>query len=255
MTDNRSPIVAPRPRERDEAEARQLFAQARHRGCLPLPQLTDLDLCVFADSFFPVLEDDVWRRWMALGDAERTALADRARAFLVRRALLRATGDGDHYVQPKLAVILTTRGRPAFTGICSVPGRLRADDLRLFGLRDEEHEPMVLLERGTARGLGEFGQVRQYSLATMPAAAGVTADWLRTSFESDPGAAAQPRMVEVYWVPEGGQLTGERITLSVHDGQYLLTHTQGTAPVCENRPIGWDELAAYLAGRLRVAGR
>lgn len=247
-------------RERDITEARQLLAQAAGRGSIPLPQLTDVDLCVFAASFHSVLEIDVWQRWLALADGERTELTGQAGAFLRHRALLREDPHGgEHLVQPKLAIILNARAHPAFTGICSVPGQLRVGDLRLFGIVDEVHpRPMVLLERTTARGLGGLGRIRQYSLATVEAAAAVTADWVRVSFESDPGAGDRPRLVELYWTSAGRSLTGERLAVSLHNGQsghHVLTHTQGSAPVCVDRPIDVPELAGYVAARLRVAAR
>src|SRR5207245_1738725 len=84
---------------------------------------------------------------------------------------------------------------PQLTGICSVPGQLRVGDLRLFGFFDQVHaDAFVLLERSTARGLGTFGRIREYVLATVDAAAGLSADWIRASFETDQEAGDKPRL-------------------------------------------------------------
>lgn len=249
-----SPPILPQSRERNIAEARHLFGQARQRGSIPLPQLTDLDLCVFSESFFPALETQVWQRWTALPEHERTALAQRARGFLEHRKLLRPTGPGEYLVQPKLAIILGTRAQPHFTGICSVPGRLGPGDLRLFGMLDETHdEPMMVLERGTTRGLGEFGRIRQYSLATVDTAGAVAADWIRNSAETEPDRL--PRLAELYRADERDTLVGERLSVLLHNGQYSLTHTQGSAVACVDRLIEPTELATLLANRLRTVAR
>ncbi|HWE91361.1 MAG TPA: hypothetical protein VG317_18010 [Pseudonocardiaceae bacterium] len=250
----------PQTQERDIAEAEQLFAETQDRGTVPLPQLTDVDLCVFSESFFSVLDDEVWQRWLGLAEAERVELAQQALGFLEYRKLLRRIdsaepgGEPSYNIQPKLGFILGARKQPQFVGICSVPGQLRVGDLRLFGLRDEVHpDPIVLLERSTARGLGSLGRIRQYALATPDAAGGVAADWMRESFESDPGAGAAPRLLEIYWTPENEPLKGERLSVSTLEGQFSLTHTQGTALVCADRLLDQRDLASYLAARLRAA--
>jgi hypothetical protein len=246
-------------RERDVAEAEQLLAAAQQRGSIPLPQLTDVDLCVFSDAFSTVLDADVWQRWLALGEDERDGLAAQALGFLEFRRLLRRADPTDGAdkpefdIQPKLGLILAARQRPAFVGVCSVPGQLRVGDLRLFGLVDEVHpDPVVLLERSTERGLGAFGRIRQYALATPDAAAGVAVDWVRESVESDPGAGDAPRLIELYRHEEGQSLTGERLSLSSVDSGLLLTHARGADVVCADHPVDQHDLASDVTARLRA---
>jgi hypothetical protein len=113
-------------------------------------------------------------------------------------------------------------------------------------------DPLVLLERNTARGLNAFGRIRQYALATVEAAGGTAADWLRESFESDP-AGDRPRLLEIYWTPEDEQLNGERLSVSPDDGGFSLTHTRGDGLVFADRVLDQHDLAGYLAERLRQA--
>jgi hypothetical protein len=252
--------MMPLTRERDTAEATALLSQVQERGSIPLPQLTDVDLCVFSDSLFSVMEAEVWDRWMGLPEQDRVALAQRTLSFLEYRKLLRraepVTPDADpsFHIQPKLGYILGARKQPQFTGICSVPGQLRVGDLRLFGFFDQVHpDPFVLLERSTARGLGTFGRIREYVLATVNAAAGLSADWIRASFETDHDAGDRPRLLEIYWTPEEQQLHGERFSVRQYQDEFALTHTQGTATLFADRPISRHDLAAYIAPRLRAA--
>jgi hypothetical protein len=252
--------MMPLIRERDTAEATALLDQVQERGSIPLPQLTDVDLCVFSESFFSVMEADVWDRWMGLPEQDRIALAQRTLSFLEYRKLLRRAepdspdAELSFRIQPKLGYILGARKQPQFTGICSVPGQLRVGDLRLFGFFDQVHaDAFVLLERSTARGLGTFGRIREYVLGTVDAAAGLSADWIRASFETDQEAGDKPRMLEIYWTPEGQQLHGERFSVRKYRDEFALTHTQGTAPVFADRPITRHDLAAYIAPRLRAA--
>lgn len=252
--------MMPLPRGRDTAEASELLGQVQERGSTPLPQLTDVDLCVFSESLFSVMEADVWDRWLALPEQDRIALAQRTLSFLEYRKLLRraepASPDSglSFHIQPKLGYILGARKQPQFTGICSVPGQLRVGDLRLFGFFDEVHpDPFVLLERRTARGLGTFGRIREYVLATVDTAAGLSADWIRASFETDTEASNAPRLLEIYWNPEGGQRQGERFSVRQHQDGFALTHTHGTAMVIADQSVTRHDLAAYIAPRLRAA--
>src|ERR1700743_13179 len=121
------------------AEATAVAEQARRVGWVPLPQLTDVDLCVFADLCAMPPHDDVWRRWQALPAADREALTGRAGECLEYRRLLRRVSQGepaDSEIAPKLGFILAARLRPSFTALCCVPGQRRVGDLRLFGLHD-----------------------------------------------------------------------------------------------------------------------
>jgi hypothetical protein len=252
--------MMPLSREQDTAEASELLSQVQERGSIPLPQLTDADLCVFSESLFSVMEADVWDRWMGLPEQDRVALAQRTMSFLEYRKLLRraepASPDSgmSFHIQPKLGYTLGARKQPQFTGICSVPGQLRVGDLRLFGFFDEVHpDPFVLLERSTARGLGTFGRIREYVLATVETAADLSADWIRASFETDHEAGDAPRLLEIYWTPEGQQLHGERFSVREYQEGFALTHTQGTATLFADRPITRHELTVHIAPRLRAA--
>ncbi len=240
-------------RDRDVAEAHQLADQAAERGSIRLPQLTDVDLCVFSDSFATLADLDVWQRWCDLPGDERDALAEQARDFLGYRRLLRplpADGNGDaaFAIQPKLGFILAARQRPAVLGVCSVPGQLRVGDLRMFVIADEMRlDPLVVLERTTARGLGAFGRIRQFVLATPEAAGGITADWVHESIWSDLDSAGLPRCVDFYRHFEGAPLTAERFAVMPAEDQLSLTHYQGGAVVAV------DVLVDRLAFAERVA--
>ncbi|HEX3786202.1 MAG TPA: hypothetical protein VHX38_41690 [Pseudonocardiaceae bacterium] len=240
------------PRARDVAEARLLFAQARERGSIPLPQLTDLDLCVFRQSFGTLLDEDVWGRWCALDEGQQQVLADQSFGFLEFRRLLRPidpTGTNpDYYIQPKLGAILLARQAPTVLGVCSVPGQLRVGDLRMFAFTaTEDTEPIVVLERTTARGLGDFGRVRQYVLAIPEAAGGAAADWVRESFAADQGAAGRPRYVTFYRHPDDEAVSGERFSLTPADGGFQLSGSNADH-VVEQRTF-----AEYVAHELRTA--
>lgn len=248
-------------RERDVGEANQLLVQAQQRGSIRLPELTDTDLCVFSDSFATLADEQVWQTWCQLPEQERDALAATARDFLVHRRLLRPLAPDDRggeqfAIQPKLGYILAARQQPGVLGVCSVPGQLRVGDLRMFVLVDETRpDPIVVLERTTARGLAAFGRIREYALATPEAAGCAAADWVRQSLDADPGAAGQPRTIDFYRHFEDEPLTAERFSLDTDDGRLTLTHLRDNAIVAENQPIEQRELAAQVALALRGVQR
>jgi hypothetical protein len=241
-------------------EAGLLLAQARERGSIPLPQLTDVDLCVFTDSFATLLDRPTWDHWWSMPEGERTALATTAMDFLAYRRLLRPIGQGpdgrpEYQIQPKLGYILAARQFPSVLGVCSVPGYLRVGDLRLFALHDRTgDDPCVLLERTTTRVMERFGRIRQYVLATTDAAGAVTADWVRRSANADLEAAGLPRLVEFYRHPQGEPLGGERVSLLPMPGGVTMTHTRGDTLVAVDQPMDERELAVYIAGLLRTGG-
>lgn len=239
-------------------EAELLLAQARERGSVPLPQLTDTDLCVFTDSFATLLDQPTWDHWWSMPEGERNALAAKAMDFLAYRRLLRPIGQGpdglpDYRIQPKLGYILAARQFPSVLGVCSVPGYLRVGDLRLYALRDQTGgDPCVVLERATARVMEQFGRIRQYVLATTDAAGAVIADWVRRSARVDLEAAGLPRLVEFYRHPQGEPLGGERVSLLPMPGGVTMTHTRGDTLIVVDQPMDGRELAVYIAGLLRT---
>jgi hypothetical protein len=238
---SRAPSVA------SSSVAAALAEQARRSGRVPLPQLTDVDLCVFADLCAMPPRDEVWRRWQALPPADREALTGRSREFLEYRSLLHRVG-GDlapgYEVAPKLGFILTARLRPSFLALCCVPGQLRVGDLRLYGQHDEQ---LVLLEHSTARGVGPLGRIREYTLATRRTATAAAADWVRRSFAADPGA---PRLVEVCRLPEGKPPTGERLATTSGPDGLELTHTRGDSVLAAGEVVDQLELAGRVAAAL-----
>ncbi len=240
-----------RPAPFATAEAAALAEQARRIGWVPLPQLTDVDLCVFSDLCAMPERDDVWRRWLALAAADREALTARAREFLEYRSLLRRVGDGEtaeYEIAPKLGFILTARLRPSFMALCCVPGQLRVGDLRLFGLHDAaDAEPLVLLEHGTARGVGPLGRIREYTLTTRHAATTAAADWVRRSFDAAPVA---PRLVEVCRLPDGQPPSGERLATTSGPDGLQLTHTRGDSVLAAGEVVDQLELAGRIAAAL-----
>jgi hypothetical protein len=241
-------------------EAELLLTQSRERGSIPLPQLTDVDLCVFTDSFATLLDKPTWDAWWSMTEEERDALAASAMDFLAFRRLLRpigtsADGTRDYQIQPELGYVLAARQSPTVLGVCSVPGQLRVGDLRVFALRDETHsEPCVVLERSTQRVMETFGRVRQYALATADAAGGVVADWVRVSMESDFTSAGLPRFVEFYRHPVGRSLGGERLTLMPMPDGLTMTHTRCDTVMTTDRPMSKRDLAAYVAALLKTGG-
>lgn len=83
--------------------------------------------------------------------------------------------------------------------------------------------------------------------------AGLSADWIRVSFETAKEAGDAPLLLEIYWTSEGQQLHGERFSVREHQGGFVLTHTQGIATLFADRPITRRDLAAYISPRLRAA--
>jgi hypothetical protein len=102
--------------------------------------------------------------------------------------------------------------------------------------------------------MDSFGRIRQYVLATVDAAGGVTADWMVRSAANDLEAAGLPRLVELYWHPEGQPIGGERVTSQPVPGGFTVTHTRGDTLVTVDQPMDRRALAVYVAGLLRAGG-
>jgi hypothetical protein len=216
---------------------------------------------VFSDSFATLADQQVWQTWCQLPERERDTLVATAQDFLVHRRLLRPLapdeqGNGRFAIQPKLGYILAARQQPSVLGVCSVPGQLRVGDLRMFALADETRpDPIVVLERTTARGLGTFGRIREYALATPESAGGAAADWVRQSFDTDLGAAAMPRTIDFYRHREDEPLTVERFSLYSGHSRLALTHLRDNMVVSDDRLVDQRELAAQVALALRGVQR
>jgi hypothetical protein len=196
-----------------------LAAAAGRDGTVPLPTLSQAELCALGAAGKGLVCQRTWAWWTGLGEDERADLIVSALELLAVRGLIQP-GDGP-VPAAGLAVILTARLRPEPVVVCQVPGQDAAFCPRFFGVTAEGPGVRVLVrETLTERPAGpggqpEFGTLLRYALVTPEAAARDLAGWAR---EAASMAGAQPPAIDVFGHDRPGRLRRSRLRVRPSGG-------------------------------------
>lgn len=98
-----------------------LVRMAAERGAIPLPALTEAELCALGAAKNSLVTERAAQWWGSFGDDEREGLVVRALALLATRRLLSpASGEVPAVPVPALGVILAARANPEPLVVCHV---------------------------------------------------------------------------------------------------------------------------------------
>jgi hypothetical protein len=189
-----------------------LVAAAGRDGTVPLPALSQAELCALGAAGKGLVCQRTWAWWTGLGEDERAGLTASAVELLAVRGLIRP-GDGPVPAVPAaaLAVILTARLQPEPAVVCQVPGQDAAFCPRFFGMSAEGARPSMLVREtltGQHAGIGEFGMLLRYALVTPNAAAWDLVGWARSAASV---AGARPPVIDIYGHDGPGRLRRGRL--------------------------------------------
>jgi hypothetical protein len=192
-----------------------LAAAAERDGTVPLPPLSQAELCALGAAGKGLVCQRTWAWWTGLDEDERAGLTVKATELLAVRGLIRP-GDGSVPAAPTagLAVILTARLRPEPVVVCQVPGQDSAFCPRFFGMTAERPGARALVcetlteSPAGSGGQPEFGMLLRYALVTPEAAARNMAGWVRSAASV---VGARPPVIDIYSHDGPGQLRRGRL--------------------------------------------
>jgi hypothetical protein len=228
-----------------------LAAAAERDGTVPLPALSQAELCALGAAGKGLVCQRTWTWWTGLGEDERAGLTVSALELLAVRGLIRP-GDGSAPAVPSagLAVILTARLRPEPVVVCQAPGHDAAFCLRFFGMTAEGPEVRVLVrETLTENPAGptdqpEFGTLLRYALVTPDATARQLAGWADSMART---AGAEPSVIDVFGHYGSGRLRRSRLWVHPADG-FFEVRRDGIMPGRVDEKRLCQILATMLTG-------
>lgn len=110
-------LIETDPQER-QAEIDRLIFDATVRGVVPLPTLTDDQLCVLSEGRWPLTDVPVWTDWAALDPGVRFARGERALRELAAAGHVLGWQHDAHgwtvSAAPALALLTAARARPSY---------------------------------------------------------------------------------------------------------------------------------------------
>ena len=152
----------------------QLVAAAERDGAVPLPALSQAELCVLGAAGSSLVCARTWAWWTGLAERKQADLALRSLELLAVRGLIVPEGgrDGGTAADPALSIVLAARARPEPAVACQVPGQEASFQPRLFGLSQPGRGLRVLVRETLTGhpagpdGRAEFGTACRYALLT-----------------------------------------------------------------------------------------
>ena len=118
-------LIETDPQER-QAEIDRLIFDATVRGVVPLPTLTDDQLCVLSEGRWPLTDVPVWTDWAALDPGVRFARGERALRELAAAGHVLGWQHDAHgwtvSAAPALALLTAARARPSYAAFGAGPG-------------------------------------------------------------------------------------------------------------------------------------
>jgi hypothetical protein len=196
-----------------------LASAAERDGTVPLPALSQAELCALGAAGKSLVCQRTWTWWTGLGEDTQADLTASALELLAVRRLIRPGGTSAPAAPAAgLAVILTARLWPEPVVVCQVPGQDAAFCPRFFGMPREGVRPYMLVREtltGQHPGVGELGMLLRYALVTPEVAARDLVGWAR---EAASMADAQPLAIDVFGHDGPGRLRRARLWVRPADG-------------------------------------